>query len=342
MLKVVLSDNGIAWEDFLKNRPEATSFQRFAWSEALQKAAGHKPYFLQAEEAGEIVGVLPLSLVEGKLFGKYLVSLPHYLGGICVASEASAEALIERACELADELQVNALELRGNAPQPAAEKRGMFLDEHKASFLVDLTHGEEALWKNLRKQNRNRIRKGHQADLTVESGPHLLEDFWRIFSLNTRAIGSLTFSRRFFGALLETFGDEAQLLAARQQGNIVAAKLVLGFRDTLTMLWGGTRPKLKAEGVNYFLTWETLRYALAKGYDILDMGRSTIGSGPYNFKAHWGGEELKHHWYIYARQGSPEAMRAESARFRMARRLWRNLPLPLTRALGPWIARQIP
>ena len=342
MVKVELVKNGAAWETFLNCRTGATGFHRFAWGEALQKAAGHQPYFLQAEEGEEVVGVLPLSLMEGRLFGKFLVSLPHYLGGICAASETAAEVLIERACELADELQVKALELRGNAPQPAAEKRGMFLDEHKASFLIDLTPGEAALWKNLRKQTRYRIRKGQQAGLTIETGPHLLEDFWRIFSLNTRAIGSLTFSRQFFRAVLAAFGNEAQLLAARQQGKVVAAKLVLGFRDTLTMLWGGTRPKLKAEGVNYLLTWETLRYALGKGYRVLDMGRSTIDSGPYKFKAHWGGEELRHHWYIYARVGGPEAMRAESARFRLARRIWRNLPLPVTRALGPWIARQIP
>lgn len=342
MVNVDLAKDGKAWEDFINRRPEATGFHRFAWAEALQRAAGHRPYFLQAEEAGEVVGVLPLSLVEGPLFGKFLVSLPHYLGGICAASEVAAEALIGRACELADELQVNALELRGNAPWAAAEKRGMFLDEHKASFLIDLTSGEAALWKGLRKQNRNRIRKGQQANLSVENGAHLLDDFWQIFSLNTRAIGSLTFSRQFFGAVLETFGEKAQLLVARHQGKVVAAKLVLGFRDTLTMLWGGTRPKLKAEGVNYFLTWETLRYALARGYRVLDMGRSTVDSGPYHFKAHWGGEEMRHHWYIYARQGSPETLRAESARFRRARRIWRNLPLSVTRALGPWIARQIP
>jgi len=330
-----------SWNEFVSARAEATLFHHFAWAEALSRGAGHQPYFLSVKERGEVLGVLPLCLVKSRLFGRFLVSLPHYLGGISAANEQAEELLVERALDLARELSVDSLEIRGNNPLPPAERRGFRLDERKSSFLIDLTAGEEAIWGSLRKQTRNRIRKGQQAGLALEAGDHLLPQFWRVFSANMRAIGSPTFSARFFGAVLEAFGEDAQILLARQNQRPVAAKLVLRFRDTLTLLWGGTAPRDKSEGANYYLTWEAIRYALSCGCRVLDMGRSTVDSGPYFFKSHWGGREIRHRWYLYEHRRSAE-LRAENPRFRLARRLWRRLPLSLTRSLGPWIARQIP
>lgn len=334
--------NPQSWDDFVAAQPQATVFHRFGWASALAEGAGHRPYFLCAEESGEIVGVLPLCLMESRLFGRFLVSLPHYLGSVCAVNREAADALLQRACALAKELRADSLELRGNEPLAAAQECGLLLDTHKASFLLDLTAGETAIWKNLRKQTRNRIRKGQRAQLQFESGQHLLDEFWRIFSINTRAIGSPTFDRKFFAAVISAFGSDAQFLVARQAGRAVAAKLVLRFRDTLTMLWGGTIPREKSEGANYFLTWETLHYAICSGCRVLDMGRSTVGSGPYQFKAHWGGRELRHHWYLLQAAGGSAELRAENPRFRLIRQVWRKLPLPVTRWLGPWVARQIP
>jgi serine/alanine adding enzyme len=343
MPTVNITTDTAAWNAFVSTRPEATLFHSYAWADSLAQGAGHRPYFLAAQDGrNNIVGVLPLCLVESRLFGRFLVSLPHYLGGVCAVDDTTADALLAQAIELAKELKADTLEIRGNAPLPAALARGFCADDHKASFLIDLSAGEAAIWKGLRKQNRNRVRKGEQSQPTLEMGHYLLDEFWKIFSMNTRAIGSVTFAPRFFGALLDNFGENAQVLLARQAGRPVAAKLVLRYRDTLTMLWGGTVPQEKAEGLNYWLTWETLRYAIATGCTVLDMGRSTVDSGPYHFKSYWGGAELRHHWYSYSLSGRPAEMRAESPRFRLARRTWRKLPLGLTRKLGPWIARQIP
>jgi FemAB-related protein (PEP-CTERM system-associated) len=341
MINILITTEDKAWNAFVAGCPEATVFHSFNWAAALAKGAGHRPYFLSALDAGEIVGVLPLCLMQSRLFGKYLVSLPHYLGGVCAVNHAAEAALLEYACKLADELKVNALEIRGNNPLPSTAEH-FNMENYKASFLVDLSAGEEALWKSQRKQTRNRVRKGQQHGLALLSGHDLLEDFWRIFSLNTRAIGSVTFGKEFFNAILQAFGDDVKILAAVQNNTILAAKLTVRFRDTLTMLWGGTTPHEKADGVNYWLTWETLRYALATGCNTLDMGRSTMGSGPYQFKAHWGGKELRHYWYTYPARRAATQLRAESPRFRLARTVWRRLPLSLTRCLGPWIARQIP
>jgi FemAB-related protein (PEP-CTERM system-associated) len=342
MLEVRITTENKVWNAFVAGCPEATVFHSFNWAAALAKGAGHQPYFLSAMDDGEIVGVLPLCLMQSRLFGRFLVSLPHYLGGICSSRPEATSALLEAACELARKLSVDTLELRGNSALPEAENKGFVLDRHKASYLVDLTPGEAQLWQSLRKQTRNRIRKGQQSGCKFESGHHLLEEFWQIFSANMREIGSPTFAPGFFSSVFDAFGEDAEILLARQGINAVAAKLVLRFRDTLTLLWGAALPQAKSEGANFFLTWEALRYALARGCHVLDQGRSTVGSGPYHFKAHWGGRELVHHWYIYRVSGAVPDMRAESPRFALARKIWQKLPLSATRVLGPWISRQIP
>jgi hypothetical protein len=47
-------------------------------------------------------------------------------------------------------------------------------------------------------------------------------------------------------------------------------------------------------------------------------------------------------WQYHLRRGDTQAMRPENKKFQLAIRLWQRLPVPVTRLLGPMIARGIP
>ena len=79
----------------------------------MEQGLGHVPYVLEAEEYGQIKGILPLALVRSSLFGKFLVSMPYLnYGGVIAKDLETAYHLVDRAIELAERLNTRTLELR--------------------------------------------------------------------------------------------------------------------------------------------------------------------------------------------------------------------------------------
>ena len=65
-----------------------------SWASALANGLGHAPYLLEAEESGTTRGLLPLALVRGPLFGRFLVGLPYLnYGGPLADDDAVARLL---------------------------------------------------------------------------------------------------------------------------------------------------------------------------------------------------------------------------------------------------------
>src|SRR5262249_20775428 len=81
------------------------------WLDIFEVAFGHETYALEAVGGGRPVGYLPLSYVQSWIFGRRLASLPYLnSGGVQADHQRAADALIDRAVRLADELEVKQLE----------------------------------------------------------------------------------------------------------------------------------------------------------------------------------------------------------------------------------------
>ena len=73
-----------------------------------------------------------------------------------------------------------------------------------------------------------------------------------------------------------------------------------------------------------------------------DMGRSEAGSTNLKFKGKWGTREivLNYNYYLKRGKGIP-FLNPRNPRYRLAISMWKRLPLPVTRTLGPWFIRGI-
>ena len=101
------------WDAFVDACPEASFFHKAGWQRIISEVFRHRTYFLYAERAGLVEGVLPLAQVKSLLFGNSLTSLPFAVyGGVAAASAAAVEALEREAQALARQLGVAHLELR--------------------------------------------------------------------------------------------------------------------------------------------------------------------------------------------------------------------------------------
>jgi serine/alanine adding enzyme len=85
-----------------------------------------------------------------------------------------------------------------------------------------------------------------------------------------------------------------------------------------------------------------LQRTIARGQHIFDFGRSTVNSSTHQFKKQWGAMPRAAEWQYYLRQGDIKAMRPDNPRYGLLIRMWKRMPVFLTRWLGPVIVRGIP
>ena len=84
------------------------------WLTVLQNGLQHDVFAVEATAEGRTCGYLPLAYVNSILFGRFLVSLPYLNSNGVVADSPDVQMLlIDRAVELADELNVRHRSLHG-------------------------------------------------------------------------------------------------------------------------------------------------------------------------------------------------------------------------------------
>jgi FemAB-related protein (PEP-CTERM system-associated) len=302
----------------------------------------YDPYLLVANQDGQAVGFLPLALVKSRLFGRFLVSLPYRSSaGVVAADDQVATALIDRAVELADALDVRYLELRHE------RKRAHPALTHELTSKVHmrlvLPSSVPGLWEQFTSRVRNKVRKGERQGFTIHWGNlDLLREFYAVFSRNMRDLGTPVYSRRLFKAILTEFSDDAELCVVRSGRQPIAAALLVHGPGVTEVPSASSLRLYNATNANDLMYWQLLGRAIERGQQVFDFGRSTIDSSTYVFKKKWGAQPEPAVWQYYVRKGSVGDMRIENGRYDRLIAAWRRLPVCVTRLIGPAIVRGIP
>jgi FemAB-related protein (PEP-CTERM system-associated) len=312
------------------------------WLLVLRDGLRQEPYCLEAMREGRTVGLLPLAHLRSLLFGRYLIGLPYLnVGGVLADSQDAAAALVDRAVELADRLDVKYLELRHEVPVEHSALGHRL--ESKVHMRLDLPGTSGRLWDGLTPKVRNQVRKGQKLDLAVAwGGPELLDDFYAVFARNMRDLGTPVFGRELFRAVLERFPERAEIGVVRLARRPVAAALLIHGPGTTEVPSASSLRQYNATNANMLMYWHLLCRAIERGQQVFDFGRSSRQSNTYRFKKQWGAEPHPAVWQYYLRRGSINDMRPENSRYRLLIRIWRRLPVALTRWIGPPVVRGIP
>src|SRR5262249_35899020 len=147
---------------------------------------------------------------------------------------AVERVLLDAALTLAREQRAHGVGLRQLYPLPLPYPTA----GDRVTMLLELTT-TDAVWKALSSERRNRIRKGDKNGLTATwCGADGLDDFYRIFAVNMRDLGSPVHSRAFFRWMLDELPGTARILLVRDRdGRAVGAAVCLFFRDTIMVPW---------------------------------------------------------------------------------------------------------
>jgi FemAB-related protein (PEP-CTERM system-associated) len=312
------------------------------WLRVFAEGLEHDAYCLEARAGEETRGFLPLVFVNTLLFGRFLVSLPYLnYGGVVADDESSARLLIERAVNLADQLNVRYLELRCERAimHPALSERAGY----KAHMRLELTRTPGVLWDLLSAKVRNQVRKGQKNGLAVVWGKEeLLDAFYAVFSHNMRDLGTPVYGRSLFASTLRHFPDRAEICVVRADNKPIAAALLLHGWDVTEVPSASSLRAFNHTNANMLMYWHLLERAVERGQGVFDFGRSSPNSNTFRFKAQWGAIPLPAVWQYYVRSGAADDLRADNPSYQRMVNLWKRLPVWLTRCLGPHIVRGIP
>jgi FemAB-related protein (PEP-CTERM system-associated) len=337
-----LSGNPEPWSSYVGAHPQATGCHQYPWGEVLERSFGHRPFYLAArDETGAIRGVLPLVHMRSALFGRFLVSVPflNYGGLLCHDQEAE-ELLLQEARRLKRVLGVDHIELRHRR----RFGHDLTTKEHKVTLILPLEADEEKQWQKFTTKVRNHVRKALKSGLQARVGRlELLDSFYEVFSRNMRDLGTPVYSKRFFREILDSFPETSKIIAVFQGEQVLAAGVALRFRETVEIPWASSNRDFNVLCPNNLFYWQAIRLAIEEGATRFDFGRSSPGAGTYRFKEQWGAEPEPLYWQYLLAEGRPlPELNPDNPRFKLAIRLWQNLPVGLTRLLGPSIVRNIP
>lgn len=342
-IEVTESEEPSGWREYLAGHGEAGFLVRPEWLRVLRDGLGQRAIGLTARDAGRIVGVLPVSLVSGPLFGRFLVSLPYVnTAGVVADSEEAACALIDRAVALAERFDVRYLELRHE--REVVHPRLTPGATEKVHMRLALPSDAEALWDAVGAKVRNQVRKGEKVEgLEVAwHGAEGLDAFHDVFCRNMRDLGTPPFSKRLFGSILREFAGESELCVLRLGGRAIAAALLLHGPGTTQVPSASSLRSFNATNANMLMYWQLLKRSVERGQRTFDFGRSTKDGGTYRFKKQWGATESPAVWQHCVRSGGVRDLRPDGGKFDLAIRAWQKLPVWVTKLIGPSIVRGIP
>ncbi len=334
--------DGSAWDAYVDSCPNAANYHRHGWRDVIEKSFGHQTYYLAArDESDRICGLLPLVFIKSPFFGSYLVSLPFFsYGGMLCDDLRTAKLLLHESERL---LQLLGAEY-GEFRYLWQNELELATKQHKVTMILDLEENADAQWKVLDAKVRNQVRKAEKSGLAAVAGHlELLDGFYEVFCRNMRDLGTPVYAKDFFRNILETFPETTRIISVVLEGKTIASGILTWSRDTLEVPWASSISDYRDKCPNNLLYWEAITYAIAQGSRKFDFGRSTPGEGTYRFKKQWGAEPVQLYWQYLLGEGRemPE-LNTKNPKYEIAIKVWKKLPVSLTKILGPRIVKNIP
>ena len=333
------------WDRYVLSKAHSAIYHRWAFRDIIQSAFGHNAVYLAAfNRAHEICGVLPAIEMKSRLFGHFIVSLPFFTYGAALANSVKIEcALYSALFDYAKQQHIEHVELR--LTQHLPELKEAACKSHKVSMVRALPDSVEQLWADIGTKVRAQIKKAQRYPLTMKFGKaELLSDFYTVFSINMRDLGTPVYAKRFFKDLIESsLQQQFDLGVVYHSGKPVACCFLMKHKQMVEIPWASTVQSANDMNVNMFMYWEVLKKAVQEEQEFFDFGRSSKDAGTYQFKKQWGAKAYPLYWYYWLPEGTelPE-LNPNNPKYKLLISIWKRLPLWLSQLIGPAVVKYLP
>lgn len=156
---------------------------------------------------------------------------------------------------------------------------------------VDLTVGEEIIWKNMEKSNRNAVTKAkrEKVEVSVTKNRGDVDEFYRGYneSMDRRGAKKMYyFPREFYNLLFDLLGKNISLFVAKHEGKVTGASLFIEKGNFIHYFLSEARPETRYLGSSNLLLYEALLWAKEQGYKTFNLGGGyQTGDSLFSFKS---------------------------------------------------------
>ncbi len=340
LIKEATNSDLTEWNKYVKNHKASCVYHSLDFKSIIEQSFGHKACYLAAYDGQQrIVGVLPLVHTKSRIFGSYMTSIPYFNYGGPLTDNLSVESqLIQHADQLSKTLEASHIEIRETNSRPGAPCK-----TDKMSMFLALPNSSETLWNDIGTKVRAQIKKGLKNELVFKTGKQeLLKDFYKIFSINMRDLGTPVYSISFFDHILSSPLDTT-IAVQYHQGTPVSCAFLIGYKGCLEIPWASTLRSANKLDSNMVLYWNILKFACDNKYQYFDFGRSSKDASTFKFKKQWGAKPSQLHWHYLLPEGETlPNLNPNNPKLKLVIWCWTKLPLFVANALGPFLARSLP
>lgn len=337
---ILLPEESATWPEALA--PAGAFVGLDSWMRFVESVYGYRAYRLMARTGEEVTGVLALAHVKHPVFGNYLVTAPFgSYGGFAFSSPEARNALLEHARALGDELTVQYVNARFLA-EAATPPGGWIQHPVYATYRADLRAEPETLLAAYSANHRNHVRKSLNKGFTIRFGRlELLNDAYRGLARSMHELGSPYHSKRYLQTMAECLGETLEFAVVYSaSGGLAGAGVFIRQGSVVTNLHANILRAYRSDYAGEFLYWSVISRYSRTGLRVFDMGRSLIGSGNETFKMKWAPrKQLLSYWYALRGGASLPELNQKNPRFQLAIWVWKRLPGPIVRSLGPYLIR---
>lgn len=342
-IRMAVTADQAAWDEYVNGHNDATPYHRFAWLLSIKQAYQHQNVSLLAFDDDKIVGVLPCVKMQKPFSTTSYCALPFCDLGFGIANNASIlQALQSEALAHLQNEGGNSFDYRDSAPSlPDDELVGK-----KVRMILPLPGDSETLMASFKSKLRSQIRKAEKNGLTclIDNSQTQIDDFYKIFAINMRKLGSPVHSKNWFECLFKHYSEQI-VLSVIYSGEVpVGAGIVLRTANKAAIPWASTVAEYNKLAPNMMLYWSLLEHVSDLGCTEFDFGRSTYNEGTYRFKRQWGAEPVPLAWTNLVPSSTPltEISTNNVSKIRtLIEKVWAKLPLRITTLVGPKIRKHI-
>lgn len=325
-----LADALDQWKQLSEATGNATLFHRPGWAEVLRRAYGFRVFVATLERHGKVLAGCLLSRTKNP-FAHHVVGLPFSDSCSPLGVDDDATAALMRGLAAEPRLGGN-LEIRGiKAPAP-----WQTVDNFE-QWSLDLARPFAEVQREADRNFRRQVKRAASEAFRIDTGDSaaMLRRFYAIQLETRRRLGVPPQPLRFFSLVREVFAQShgLEVWLASCAGRDQAAVVLLRDGPTLYAKWSA-RAIESAAGASHLLFFSILEHHADKAAS-LDLGRTDArNTGLARFKAEMGAAPAPLPYSYFPR--TPRRTSAEDPDRATSTlvRIWRRLPLPVTRAVG--------
>ena len=249
------------------------------------------------------------------------------------------ESLILALVNEAEKRGAKHIEIRENHPRKNYPVR-----TNKVSMFLPLPNDPELLWQDIGSKLRAQIKKGQRHKLVFKTGgEEFLDDFYRVFSINMRDLGTPVYAKSFFSNLLQHKTLDSTLAILYHHKQPVSCAFLLGFNDPMELPWASTLRTANPLNSNMVLYRNVLNFAIHSGYQYFDFGRSSKDTSTYKFKKQWGAQPVPLYWHYWLKGGGElPQLNPNNPKYQFIIKVWQHFPIFITNVIGPYLVRNLP